>query len=131
MEEALKNLKNISKSFEQFMGSLDKVAKQINKIHNLVDDKIGMLSKDTRDIVDFIKAEDEKSNKLISDLAEKNITEIKRFYNYFELEKLNKMVNDLKTDIKPPDLKEKATTEDLKNVLNEIKEIVKFINKKK
>ncbi len=130
MEEALKNLKNISKSFEQFMGSLDKVAKQINKIHNLVDEKIGILSKDTRDMVDFIKAEDQKSNKLISDLAEKNVTEIKKFFDYFELEKLNKMVNDLKTDIKSPDLKEKATPEDLKNILTEIKEIVKLINNK-
>ncbi|MFX0132555.1 MAG: hypothetical protein ACFFDN_02795 [Candidatus Hodarchaeota archaeon] len=58
MEEALKNLKKISKSFQQFMGSLEKVGKQINKIHNLVDEKIGMLSKDTHNMVELIKKED-------------------------------------------------------------------------
>ncbi|MFX1451609.1 MAG: hypothetical protein ACFFCM_12240 [Promethearchaeota archaeon] len=129
MEEALKNLKNISKSFEQFMGSLDKVVKQINKIHNLVDEKIGMLSNDTRNVIEFIKIEDEKSNKLISDLAETTITEIKKFYDYFELEKINKVIKDLKTDIKVPELEEITTPEDLKKVLTELKEIVTKINK--
>jgi len=129
MEEALKNLKNISTSFEQFMGSLDKVVKQINKIHNLVDEKIGMLSNDTRNVIEFIKKEDEKSNKLISDLAENTITEIKKFYYYFELEKINNAIKDLKTDIKVPELKEITTPEDLKKVLTEIKEIVTKFNK--
>ncbi|NVM02734.1 MAG: hypothetical protein HWN67_10380 [Candidatus Helarchaeota archaeon] len=127
MEEALKNLKDISKSFQQFMGSLEKVGKQINKIHNLVEEKIGMLSKDTHNMVEFIKKEDEKSNKLISDLAEKTTSEIKRFYDYFELEKINKMIKDLKTEIKVPELKGATTPEDLKSVLSEIKKIVKRI----
>ncbi|MHA1378829.1 MAG: hypothetical protein ACTSRG_10645 [Candidatus Helarchaeota archaeon] len=130
MEETLKTLKEISKSFEQFVGTLEKTTKQINKIHNLVEEKIRLLSEDTRKIVDFIKKEDEKSNKMINDLAQNTINEIKRFYEYFELEKVNKIVQDLNTEIKVPELKQIKSGEDLKSTLSELKEIAKLLKEK-
>ncbi len=131
MEETLNILKDISKSFEQFAGTLENATKQINKIHNLVNEKIGILSKDTRDMVEFIKKEDEKSNKLIRDLAENSINEIKRFYEYFELEKIKKMIKDIDAEISTPEIKKAASEDDLKSTLAELKEIAKIIKERK
>ncbi|MHA1298441.1 MAG: hypothetical protein ACTSO9_03255 [Candidatus Helarchaeota archaeon] len=130
MEETLKTLKNIAKSFEDFAVSLEKATQRINKIHNLVDEKIGMLSKDTHEMAEFIKKENEKSNKLIKDLVEETIKEIKMFYEYFELEKVNKMVQNLNTEISVPELKKTASTEELKTALSELKEISKQLKER-
>lgn len=130
MEETLKTLKEISKSFEQFMGSLEKTTQRINRIHNLVDEKIGMISTDTHEMIEFIKKEDEKSNQLIKDLVEKTVNEIGKLYEYFELNKLKNIISNLDREIKFPDLEQIASIEELKSALSQIKEIYKFIKEK-
>ena len=130
MEETLKTLKGIAKSFEQFSGALDKASERIKKIHNLVDEKIGLLSTDTRELAEFVKSENENSTKLVSNLVDDTIKEINRFYKYFELERVNKMVMDLNTEISVPELKKTASKDELASVLNELKEISKLLKEK-
>ena len=131
MEETLKTLKSILKSFEKFQGTLDRTSAQISKIHNLVDEKLSMLSKDTHDMVKFIKTEDDKYNNMIKNLADKTIHEIERFYDFFELDKINKMLKDLDTEIVFPKIEEIASLEELKAVVSHIREISESIKNKK
>lgn len=112
------------------MGSLEKTTQRINRIHNLVDEKIGMISTDTHEMIEFIKKEDEKSNQLIKDLVEKTVNEIGKLYEYFELNKLKNIISNLDREIKFPDLEQIASIEELKSALSQIKEIYKFIKEK-
>ena len=130
MEETLNILKNLSKSFEQFSGNLETTTQRINKIHNLVDEKLGMIADDIKQMMEFIEKEAQESNQMIKGLVDKTIIEINKFYEYFELEKVDKIIKDLKNEIKIPELKKTASVEELKVALSQIKEFSKLIKDK-
>ena len=130
MEETLNILKNISKSFEKFSGSLGTATRRINRIHNLVNEKLGMISDDIKKMMEFIEKEAKESNQMIEGLVDKTITEINKFYEYFELEKVDRILKDLKNEIKIPELKKTASIKELKAALSQIKEFSKLIKDK-
>jgi len=126
MTKIYEKMNEASQMLKDLVLVMNKSSENIEKFNNLIEDKIVVLSDEIKGLNNYLKAEDDKYNKNLTETANRLEKEIKTLADFFNLKPLTDNLKSLTSEMKNIDfsqIAQKELNESITKIIDHAKKI--------